>query len=163
MSDSQIIKPPNSLRKAKIGTGKGKLDPGLLQRAEKVVEKIQNDYTEWADEDLGALEASLADLQSGKGDQGLTVKDLYRISLDIKGSGGSFGFLMMSKVSGSLNDFLSSRPDLTRLDIDVVASHVSALRAIYVESIRDDGGNTGRALLLGLTKLIEKANAAAGK
>ncbi|MDA0652751.1 MAG: Hpt domain-containing protein [Proteobacteria bacterium] len=163
MSDSQIIKPPNGLRKAKIGTGKGKLDLGLLQHAEKVVKQIQSEYTEWADEDLGALEASLADLQSGKDDQGPIVKDLYRISLDLKGSGGSFGFLMMSEVAGSLNDFLSSRPDLTRLDIDVVASHVSALRAIYVESIRDDGGNTGRSLLVGLMKLIEKVNAAARK
>jgi hypothetical protein len=34
------------------------------------------------------------------------------------------------------------------------------LRAVYVESVRDDGGNTGRALLIGLRKLIEKANAA---
>jgi|TARA_B100000809_G_C15048294_1_gene498042 hypothetical protein len=34
------------------------------------------------------------------------------------------------------------------------------LRAVYVESVRDDGGNTGRALLIGLQKLIEKANAA---
>jgi len=30
-----------------------------------------------------------------------------------------------------------------------------------VESIRDDGGNTGRALLIGLQKLIEKADAVA--
>ncbi len=162
MSDVQIIKAPNNLRKAKMGDGKGKLDPAILQRAEKVVEKIQKEYTEWADEDLGALEATLDNLQAGKGDREEVVRDLYRISLDIKGSGGSFGFLMMSEVAGSLNDFLSSRTDLSVLDIDVVASHVSALRAIYVESIRDDGGNTGRALLIGLQKLIEKADAASG-
>ena len=161
MSDVQFIKAPNNLRKAKIGEGKGKLDPAVLQRAEKVVERIQSDYTEWADEDLAALEVALADLLAGKDDQAAAVKDLYRISLDIKGSGGSFGFLMMSEVAGSLNDFLSSRTDFTRLDIDVVASHVSALRAIYVESIRDDGGNTGRALLIGLQKLIAKADVAA--
>lgn len=161
MSESQIIKAPNNLRKAKIGSGKAKLDASILQRAEKVVEKIQSDYTEWADEDLAALEAAMASLQSGEGDQEACVKDLYRISLDIKGSGGSFGFLMMSEVAGSLNDFLGSRSELTALDINVVASHVSALRAVYVESIRDDGGNTGRALLIGLQKLIEKADAAA--
>ncbi len=161
MSESQIIKAPNYLRKAKIGSGKGKLDPAILRRAERVVEKIQREYTEWADEDLGALEATLASLQAGKDDREAVVKDLYRLSLDIKGSGGSFGFMMMSEVAGSLNDFLNNRADLTALDIDVVASHVSALRAIYVQSIRDDGGNTGRELLIGLQKLIEKANVAA--
>jgi len=161
MEKVQFIKPPNNLRKAKQGTGKAKLDPDILLRAEKVVEKIQREYTEWADEDLGALEAALAKLPGGKDDQEAAVKNLYRISLDIKGSGGSFGFLMMSEVAGSLNYFLGRRTDLKALDIDVVASHVSALRAVYVQSIRDDGGNTGRELLIGLQKLIEKADAVA--
>ena len=160
MSDVQFIKAPNNLRKAKQGTGKAKLDPAVLQRAEEVVERIQSEYTEWADDDLGALEAALDRLQAGSDDRESVVKDLYRISLDIKGSGGSFGFLMMSEVAASLNDFVGSRTDLVTLDIDVVASHVSALRAIYVESVRDDGGNTGRALLVGLQKLIAKADAA---
>ena len=160
MSDVQFIKVPNNLRKAKQGIGKAKLDPAVLQRAEKVVERIQSEYTEWADDDLGALEAALDRLQAGTDDRESVVKDLYRISLDIKGSGGSFGFLMMSEVAASLNDFLGSRTDLVALDVEVVASHVSALRAIYVESVRDDGGNTGRALLVGLQKLIAKADAA---
>ena len=94
-----------------------KLDPAIIQLAEKAVERIQRDYAEWADEDLGALEATL-------------------------------------------NDFLDDRTELTALDINVVASHVSALRAVYVEFVRDDGGNTGRALLIGLQNLIEKANVA---
>ena len=58
-------------------------------------------------------------------------------------------------------NFLANHSNLASLDIDVVESHVSALWAIYVESIRDDGGNTGRALLIGLQKLIEKADAVA--
>ena len=157
MSEVQIIKAPNNLRKAKMGDGKGKLDPAVLERAEKVVVKIQSDYTEWADEDLAALE----NIQSGSGDQETAIKDLFRVSLDIKGSGGSFGFLMMSEVAASLNDFLGNHADLTSFDISVVDSHVTALRAIYVESIRDDGGDTGRALLIGLQKLIEKADAGA--
>jgi chemotaxis protein histidine kinase CheA len=161
MSDAQIINAPNSLRKAKIGEGKGKLDPAVLQHAEKVVAKFQREYTEWADEDLAALEAALAKAQAGMDDHAAVVKDLYRISLDIKGSGGSFGFSMMSEIAGSLNDFLGNRADLTDLDVEVAASHVSALRAIYVESIRDDGGETGRALLTGLRKLVEKADAVA--
>jgi len=96
----------------------------------------------------------------GKDDQTAVAQDLYQISLDIKGLGGSFGFLMMSEVAASLNDVLDDRTELTVLDINVVASHVSALRAVFVEIVRDDGGNTGRALLIGLQKLIEKRNAA---
>ena len=60
MSYVELIKAPNNLCKAKIGEGRGKLDPAIIQRAEKAVERIQRDYIEWADEDLGALEATLA-------------------------------------------------------------------------------------------------------
>ena len=160
MSDVHIIKPPNNLQKAKEGSGKAKLDPAVLQRAEKVVEDIQKNYTDWADEDLGALEAALTRLQAGDDEKEKAVKDLYRISLDLKGGGGSFGYLMMSEVAGSLNNFLSRRTDFSALDMDVIVAHVSALRAIYSESVRDDGGNTGRALLAGLEKLIRKADTA---
>jgi len=38
MSDVEFIKAPNNLRKAKIGEGKGKLDPAIIQCAEKAVE-----------------------------------------------------------------------------------------------------------------------------
>ena len=161
MSDVQIINAPNNLRKAKVGEGKGKLDPAVLERAERVVEKIQSEYTEWADDDLGALETALAELQAASDDQTQILKNLYRLSLDLKGSGGSFGYLMMSEVAASLHDFLDDRTHLTALDIEVVSSHVSTLRAIYTEAIRDDGGNTGRALVVGLQKLVDKANGAA--
>ena len=80
MSDVQFIKAPDNLCEAKQGTGKENLDPAVLQRAEKVVERIQSEYTEWADDDLGALEAALARLQAGKDDPEAVVKDLYRIS-----------------------------------------------------------------------------------
>lgn len=160
MSDAQFIKVPNNLRKAKIGNGPGKLDPSLLARAEKVIENIQATYTDWADEELVALDAVVARLTAGEGDQSADLKVLYTLSLDMKGSGGSFGYLMMSEVAASLNDFLQGKEALSKLDIEVVAAHVSALRAIYAESIRDDGGNMGRALLVGLEKIVAKANAA---
>lgn len=162
MSDAEFIKAPNNLRKAKIGEGKAQLDRAVLERAEKVVEKIQSDYTDWADEDLASLEARFAELKAGKVDQTAGIKDLYRISLDLKGAGGSFGYLMMSEVAGSLNDFLGRRSQLSALDMDVIAQHITTLRAIYGQSVRDDGGRTGRALLVGLEKLVAKADAAAG-
>lgn len=163
MSDAQFIKVPNNLRKAKSGNGPGQLDQSLLKRAEQVIENIQATYTDWADEELEALDAVVARLVSGSSDQSADLKELYTLSLDMKGSGGSFGYLMMSEVAASLNDFLQGKEALQKLDIEVVAAHVSALRAIYAESIRDDGGNMGRALLVGLEKIVAKANGASAK
>lgn len=161
MADAQFIKAPNNLRKAKIGNGPAKLDPAVLERAEKVIENIQSTYTDWADEELAALDAVVERLSSENSDQDSDIKALYTLSLDMKGSGGSFGYVMMSEVAASLNDFLQQKKALTKLDIEVVAAHVSALRAIYAEAIRDDGGDTGRALLVGLEKIVAKAQASA--
>ena len=160
MSQSKIFKVPNGLRKAKSGSGRAKLDPKLLKRAEQAIEKVQRENSDWATGDLALLDTLVSDLQSGEGSQAETMKELFRLSLDMKGLGGSFGFLMMSEVAASLTRFIEDRDLLCPLDIEVIAAHVSTLRAVYVEEVRDDGGNTGRALIVGLEKLVAKAQGA---
>jgi hypothetical protein len=159
MADAKIIHAPNGLRKAKIGTGRAKLDMKILAKAEKVVEKIQEEYSDWAHEDLAALDDVLKALKSGDDEQQTALKTLYTLSLDMKGQGGSFGFRMMSEVAARLNDFVAMRGTLSKLDIEVVEAHISALTAIYRENVRDDGGTMGTALLIGLDKIVAKANA----
>ena len=159
MAEAKIINTPNNLRKAKVGTGRAKIDAKVLEKAEKVVEKIQQEYSDWADEDLVALEEVLKELKSSDSDQPAAIKTLYRLSLDMKGQGGSFGYRMMSEVAARLNDFIATRDQLSTLDTEVVEAHISALQAIYRQNIRDDGGKMGTALLIGLDKIVEKANA----
>lgn len=164
MADAKFIHPPNKLRKAKVGTGRAKLDLKALQKAEKIVEKIQEEYSDWADEDLAAFEDVLGTLKSDdEEEQRAALKALYTLSLDMKGQGGSFGFRMMSEIAARLNDFVAPRDALSKLDVDVVEAHISALHAIYRENVRDDGGKMGTALLIGLDKIVAKANARSQK
>ncbi len=156
MADVKVINVPNNLRKAKIGTGRAKLDMKALEQAEKVVEKIQEEYSDWADEDLVALDNVLRQLRSGD-DADAALRALYTLSLDMKGQGGSFGFRMMSEVAARLNDFIAPRDSLSKLDIDVVEAHINALHAIYRENIRDDGGKMGSMLLVGLDNARSQA------
>ena len=158
MAEAQFINAPNNLKKAKVGSGRAKLDPQVLARAEKVVEKIQQEYTAWADEDMAAFDTVLAELKSTGCDQPATIKKIFSLSLDMKGQGGSFGYLLMSEVAASLNDFIAKRTRLSPLDIEVVDSHISTLHAIFRQNVRDDGGETGRALIAGLQRLVTKAD-----
>ncbi len=43
--------------------------------------------------------------------------------------------------------------------MSVIDAHVNAMRAIFSEEVRDDGGRTGRLLMDGLFKLRQKAAA----
>lgn len=160
MSDVQFIKVPNTLRKAKIGSGPAKLDKKLLAGAEQAVTDMQGDFSIWVQDDLKAMDAAAETLRSGEGDREKARKDLYRMAIDLKGQAGSFGYQMVTTIAGSLLDFIAARDDVSDFDVDVVESHIGAIRAILVENARDDAGKTGQALLAGLGKLVAKANKA---
>jgi len=162
MSDSQIIHAPHNLKKAKIGTGPAKLDTKAIERAERAVKSMEKDYAVWAQDDLAALDASFARYRAKSGDPAESMRTMFRIALDMKGQGASFGYQMITRIADLLAAFLEERDTLSPFDCDVVAAHIAAMRAVFAQEVRGDGGDTGGALVDGLNKLIAKA-AAAGR
>jgi len=162
MSDSQIIHAPHNLKKAKIGTGPAKLDAKAIERAERVVKSMEKDYAVWAQDDLGTLEATFARYRARTGDPAENMRTMFRIALDMKGQGASFGYQLVTEIADRLAAFLENRDTLGPFDCEVVMAHVAAMRAVFAQDVRGDGGGTGRALIGGLHKLIEKAAAQAG-
>jgi chemotaxis protein histidine kinase CheA len=158
MSDAQFIKVPNNLRKAKVGSGRAKLDKGLLEVAEQAISDMQGDFAEWVLDDLKTMDATVVTLKSGSGDCAKARSELYRMALDLKGQAGSFGYQMVTAIAASLLDFISPREDITGFDVGVAEAHIGAIRAILAEKARDDAGETGQALLDGLSVLVAKAN-----
>lgn len=158
MSGAEFIKAPNSLKKAKVGSGPAKLDPALLERAEAAVQKLEVNYREWVKDDLAEIESTMRKLIAAKGKDADALKALYRVVFDTKGQGGSFGFPLLTQVAGSLAEFICDRTELDRFAIEVAAAHVSAMRAVIREDIRDDGGETGEELIKGLHALVAKAH-----
>jgi chemotaxis protein histidine kinase CheA len=155
-TQAEFISPPNTLRKAKVGNGKAKLDPVLLAKADAVVDRMRQNYADWADEDLTMLEKTLTEIR-GAEDQSPHIKILFRHALDMKGQGGSFGYDMVTEVAGSLADLITGKTVLKGLDFDVVAAHVQTMRAIFAEQVKGDGGTTGQALMAGLNAMVGKA------
>jgi hypothetical protein len=166
MADVEFIRPPNTLRKAKIGNGPGKLDKTLLAKAEKAIEVFGEGFSDWIQDDIDDLEAARLRLSQGD-DPECALVDLYRIALDLKGQGSSFGYDVVSAVGASLTDFLApireANGTLSPLQLDVVTAHVGAIRAVLSEGLKDDGGATGQALLNGLARIVAKAHAVAGQ
>jgi chemotaxis protein histidine kinase CheA len=165
MADAEFIQPPNTLRKAKMGSGPGKLDKNLLANAEKAIEAFGEGFSDWIQEDIDEMEAARLCLSQGE-EPDRALADLYRIALDLKGQGTSFGYNVVSAVGASLTDFMDpirkSDVSLSALQLDVVTAHVGAIRAVISEGLKDDGGATGQALLNGLARIVAKAQATAG-
>lgn len=159
MADAEIIKAPNTLTKAKLGSGPAKLDSELLERAEMAVQKMEVSYNEWVKDDLDEIEKTLKGLVAADGKDPDGISNLYRVVFDTKGQGGSFGFPLLTQVAGSLADFLNEKKELNRFGLEVSTAHVSAMRAVITENIRDEGGETGIALVESLHTLVAKARA----
>ncbi|MBK17383.1 MAG: hypothetical protein CMM52_00895 [Rhodospirillaceae bacterium] len=161
MSDIEIINAPNTLRKAKIGSGPGKLDKALLAKAEEAIEEFVEKYAGWLQEGAEELEKTRKLLVEGD-EPKQALADLYRMSLDLKGQGSTFGYQLISAVGGSLTDFLDSVREngagLNKMQLDVVTAHVGAIRAIVSEDLREEGGPTGQALLNGLAQVVAKGH-----
>jgi chemotaxis protein histidine kinase CheA len=160
MSDGEIIQAPHGLSKAKIGFGPAKLDPKAIERAEQAVKNMEGDYAVWAQDDLATMEATLARLRARPAAQhAADMAVLFRVALDMKGQGSSFGYRLITRIADLLAGFVQDRASLDPFGCDAVAAHLAAMRAIFAQEVRDDGGETGRALVDGLEKLIQKAAA----
>jgi len=157
MSDKEIINPPNTLKKAKIGSGPGVLDPNLLKKAEQAMSNMSSEYPEWAREDLLTLEGVIEKLRAGGADVAAELKNIFRMAIDMKGQGGSFGYILITAVADSLMKFVEDKTEVSEFDLEVMAAHTAAMRAVLTEEIQDDGGPVGEELMDGLFKLKVKA------
>ena len=156
MSESQIIQAPHTLKKAKIGVGPARLDPKAIERAENAVKNMEKDYAIWVQDDLATLEAAFNRARGKPGDQTDDLCTMFRVALDMKGQGASFGYRLITDICDLLAAFLEGRGSLAGLECDVVAAHIATMRAVFAQDVRGDGGATGRALIASLHKLIEK-------
>ena len=87
----QIIRPPNTLAKAKTGSGKGVIDHEAIARAEAAIEQVGKSFQDWASADLAAMEAALEAVKSEPSQHDVQIREIYRRAMDLKGQGGTFG------------------------------------------------------------------------
>ena len=155
--DVRFIKPLNTLRKAKVGDGPGKLDTTALARAEAVVADMTTNYSEWAKEDLTRMQAAIDTIRNNPAEQRDALGRLRTISLDMKGQGATFGYHLITEIGDSLNKFVMDLQEASEFDLKVIVSHMESMQVVMAGEIRDDGGPAGRELLWELHRLKEKA------
>lgn len=133
------------------------LDPGLLDKAEKAVERFGAGYADWAMKDLERLQATAAALAGEPGRHGELVVAIYRMAFEMKGHGGSFGYDLITNIGKSLETFTENGCSPGARTNDIVAAHVEAMRAVLVRQIKGDGGAVGQAILAGLREIVARA------
>jgi len=152
----EIINPPNGL-KQKVGTGgAGAVDLEALERAEQVIAGMTDSYLNWVVEDLKKIEAAYNKLASAEGDRKKELHDVFQISHDIKGQGGSFGYDLMTAIGNELCRLIEKTDKVGDSEIQAVKLHIDALKLVIGEDLKGNGGEEGEKMLAGLQKVCDK-------
>lgn len=150
----QFFTPPNTVRE-KV-TGSGGPTKEMLAKADAAISKMTEDYPNWAIQDVDRL-GELVDSEANDGKRDETrLQEAYKLSHDMRGQGGSFGYPMITGVAGSFCSFVNSLDTLDDKAVAILHAHVKAMRAVLLNKISGDGGPIGEKILDGLQKAVAK-------
>jgi chemotaxis protein histidine kinase CheA len=142
---------------AGLGAADGiEMDAEALAKAEALFAEMSEDYPDW----VNAIIQQLYELHRRCVDTPTERRALFEkitsIAHDLKGQGGTFGYPLITAFANSLNRFSSRRTDIRDAHVDVIKTHIDAMRAVIRERVKGDGGEIGKALTLGLESAIGK-------
>jgi len=153
-ADHEVIKPPNSLRKA-VATGAAAADDDPVARAEKALADLSSEFSNWMDLECERLDAARNAIKK----TGFTPKTkdaLFHAAHDIKGEAATFGYPAVASAADSLCRLVEYTPDVTRLPVTLVDQHVDAVRAIIREYGRSDAADLARMLTQKLREVTDE-------
>jgi len=154
---AEIIKPPNNLRDKVSVTGPGVVDEAMLKKGEQVIADMAGSYLEWMQEDLAKIQAAYETLATGDGDIKSNMDAVFKVSLDIKGQGGSFNYDLMTAIGGELCNLIEKLgKEPGRSEIEAVKIHIDAMHLVIQNRMTGNGGAQGKAILMGIQKVCDK-------
>lgn len=129
-------------------------DESALAAAEQLFAEMAEDYPDWVSGQL----SQIAELHRRCVDTPDARRSLFEQinahAHDLKGQGGTFGYPLISQVAVSLSRFSALRSAISDKHVEIIKSHLDAMRAVVRERIKGDGGSTGAALVKGLEQVI---------
>lgn len=131
----------------------GRKRADVVRAAETRVAALEGDYIAEADrliERLNALTMAA----------GPDVGAVYREAAALRGLGGTFGYILVSEVAGSLCDLADRLLAAGQVDRPSMLAHVQSLTLLHHRRVKGDGGAGEATLCDGLAKLVARWPAA---
>lgn len=157
-SKIEIINPPNTLKSKIIVGGPGAVDPNTLERAEAVIAGMSDNYLKSVQDDMARISSAFERLKNVTGDGSTPViEEIFQISHDVKGQGGSFGYPLLTAIGNELCRLIEKMGnDIGPSEIEAVRIHIDAMKLVVSERMKGDGGKQGKTLLVGLQQMCDK-------
>ena len=146
----QVFNPPNLL-KSKVGSGGFAI--GTIEKAAKVIDSLRGEFEEIAKVEVVKLVAAANALLAQPND--LAKRDVvYKIAHELRGQGGSYGYPLVTRFGDQLCRYLDAAAGLDRKMLVIVKATADAIAVVINSKVSGDGGDTGRALVDMLDKVL---------
>lgn len=148
----------NRLREktAGLSPGRPQIPSEALEAAENALSKMAEDYPDWVKGLVGKLQEQHGRCVDTPEKRRDCFETISMIAHDMKGQGGTFGYPLISAFADSLYGFTHVKGDITDNQVELVKSHLDAMRAVIRGRISGDGGEIGKKLTQSLNEGIEK-------
>jgi len=140
----ELITPPNML-KVKVGGAIPATDPSAIERAERALEVIKHEFSDWLGEEVSKLEAQLREVRTN-GLKGESGEALFTTAHDLRGLGTTYEFPIISRMAGSLSKLIDTEEKRAEIPMSLVEAHVGAIRAAILQNVRTEADPIGKAL-----------------
>jgi chemotaxis protein histidine kinase CheA len=141
---TELFMPPNML-KAKVGGTVAGLDMAAITRAEKAMDNLKVEFSDWIAKDIARLgevyDAFVADKSAAH------AADLFRASHDLKGQATTFEYPLIARVASSLSKLIEELGSADKIPLTLVQAHVEAIHVIHRDKIKDISDLTALTLV----------------
>ena len=150
----------NALKEKALGgqvpSGPGAISEEALVAAQAEFDKMAEDYPDWVQSVLTRLHEQHSRCVDTPEIRHQAFKRINEIAHDMKGQGGTFGYDLVSSFAVSLYDFTHPRDSYSDAVVELVKSHLDAMKAVIAGRIKGNGGDIGVELTATLHKAIER-------
>lgn len=124
-------------------------------------EEMALQYIRWTEKALDEMESYFSQIEDtdvlSVEDGKRLVKEIYGLSHNIKGTGASFDYILMTDVGASLCNYIKHYPEDSLPEADVLSAHIRSLRVILSYRITGTAGEKGRAVIERLKQLSSQS------
>ena len=139
-----------------VSGGEIEFDEGLLASAQEALDELSEEYPDWV---MGIID-ELFEVHRRCVDDEINRKGYFEringIAHDMKGQGGTFGYQLITNFAEGLYTFTAMGAGLSDNHVDIVKSHIDAMRVVIRERIEGNGGDIGNELKKGLAATVVK-------
>lgn len=149
----------NRLKEKTAGLAPGNtgISREAMEAAEKALTKMSEDYPDWVSGLVVKLQEQHGRCVDSPEMRHDCFEEINHIAHDMKGQGGTFGYPLITSFADSLYGFTVKRSgEITDNQIELVKSHLDAMRAVIKGRVSGDGGEIGKKLTDSLNEAIDQ-------